>query len=99
MDTSPVLTPDHDLLIELRTELRGMRADLKTFTDDTKERLTRLEETKMDKSAFNEYLLAYQKRDGDKESRLRFLERWGWALWGGLVVIQFAVIAYLTIHR
>jgi hypothetical protein len=29
---------DHDVLIELRTEMRGMRADIKSLNDDTKSR-------------------------------------------------------------
>jgi hypothetical protein len=41
-------TPDHDIIIELRTEVKGMRADLKGFSDDTKERLIRVEENKLD---------------------------------------------------
>lgn len=35
-------TPDHDLLIELRTEMRGMRVDIKDLKTGTSDRLTDL---------------------------------------------------------
>lgn len=34
------ISPDHDLLIELRTEMRGMRDDMKGLRDDTKVTIT-----------------------------------------------------------
>jgi hypothetical protein len=34
---------DHDLLIELRTEVRGMRSDIRELKDNTAERLTGVE--------------------------------------------------------
>jgi hypothetical protein len=34
---------DHDLLIELRTELRGMRTDIQSLNDGTSKRLDKVE--------------------------------------------------------
>lgn len=39
----PELTNDHDLLVELRTEFRGMRNDIKELKDGTTSRLAALE--------------------------------------------------------
>lgn len=39
----PELTNDHDLLVELRTEFRGMRDDIKDLKDNTAARLSSLE--------------------------------------------------------
>jgi hypothetical protein len=91
--------PDHDIIIELRTEVKGMRADLKSFSDDTKERLIRVEENKLDKQTFTDFLLDDKARDLDKERRIRFLERWSWAAWGVVGFIEFALILYVTFHR
>lgn len=91
-----IATTDHDLLIELRTEMKGVRQDIKSFSDDTKERLAALEVQKLSKDDFNKFLMEDTKTNDDKERRLRFLERWGWAAWGVLGFIQFALIAYLT---
>lgn len=98
---SPDTTPssDHDLLIELRTEMKGVRQDIKSFSDDTKERLAALEVQKLSKDEFNKFLIEDTKANDDKERRLRFLERWGWAAWGILGFIQFALIAYLTYRQ
>lgn len=93
-------TPDHDVLIELRTEMRGMRGDLKSFSDDTRDRLARLEENKLDKAGFTDYQLQVKSSQDDHERRLRFLERWGWTIWGGLSLLEFGIVVYITFfHR
>ena len=94
-DRETISTSDHDIIIEVRTELKGMRADLKNFSDDTKERLVRVEEGKLGKEEFAKFLIDDTKQNDDKERRLRFLERWGWAAWGAGWLIQFILIAYL----
>ena len=40
---------DHDLLIELRTEMRAVRVDLKEMRDNTTKRVDTLENEKEDK--------------------------------------------------
>jgi hypothetical protein len=95
----PENSTDHDLLIELRTEMKGMRADIKSFNDDTKERLASLQEKKLDKDEFGKFILEDSKQNDDHERRIRFLERWGWAAWGAVCVIEFGTIAYLTYRQ
>lgn len=87
---------DHDLLIELRTELKGVRTDIKTFSDDTKERLAALEVKKLNKEDFTKFILEDTKDKDDKERRIRFLERWGWAAWGVIGFVEFALLAWLA---
>jgi hypothetical protein len=80
---------DHDLLIELRTEMRGLRQDLKTLSDGVSTRVTNLENTKLDKVDAKEEFkrmsdLAEAKareifntktdEDKDHETRLRLVE-------------------------
>jgi hypothetical protein len=98
--TAPIITPDHDLLIEMRTELKGMREELKSFSNDTKERLIRVEERKMEKQDFADFFAEYKSERADKERRLRFLERWIWAGIGIVACVEFAIIAYIGyFHR
>ena len=43
---------DHDLLIELRTEMRGIKDDIKRLSDGTATKITVLENTKADMNDF-----------------------------------------------
>ena len=92
-------TTDHDLLIELRTEMKGMRADIKTFSDDTKERLASLEAKKLDKDEFNKFLIDDTKHNDDHERRIRFIERYGWMAVGAITLGEFLLMAYLTYRQ
>ena len=62
---------DHDLLIELRTEMQGIRKDIKDLKDGTTERISKLENEKTDKKEFDEL---YTKVNTDIETRVRALE-------------------------
>jgi hypothetical protein len=64
-------TPDHDLLIELRTEMRGLRIDVSNISKDSAERLKDLELTKFSSKEFAE---TWGKMINDHETRLRVLE-------------------------
>jgi hypothetical protein len=97
--TDVQITTDHDLLIELRTEMKGMRADIKTFSDDTKERLASLEAKKVDKDEFSKFLISDGKESDDHERRIRNLERWGWLAIGAITLSEFALMAYLTYRQ
>lgn len=79
---------DHDLLIELRTEMRGMRADIKDIKEGTTARLTALENNKMDKTDSD-------KVSEDFETRLRFIERY---VWGAIAVLGAAEILVQFFH-
>lgn len=80
---------DHDLLIELRTEMRGLRQDLKALSDGVSTRVTNLENTKLDKvdakeefsrlaalaeSKAKEIFNTKTDEDKDHEARLRTVE-------------------------
>lgn len=62
--------PDHDILIELRTEMRGMRTDMKTSSDDTKERLLLLGANKMEKEGFHQWEIAHITETGLREKAI-----------------------------
>lgn len=98
-DNAQLNTSDHDYIIEIRAELKGMRAELKGFSDDTKERLARVEEGKLGKDDFAKFIVDDTKRNDDHERRIRFLERWGWAVWGAVGLVQFVLIAYLMYRQ
>lgn len=89
---------DHDLLLIVHTKMEGIGKTLDELADDTKERLTRLEEKKLDKQEFTDYVSDYKLDKQDKEGRLRFVERYGWAAIGGLYVIVMIIGWYLLIH-
>jgi hypothetical protein len=87
---------DHDLLIELRTEMRGVRDDIKRFNDDTKLQLGALQGKKLEKDEFSRFLIEDAKSNDDHERRLRFLERWFWTAWGAVTFVEFGIICYLS---
>ena len=69
--TNMISQSDHDLLIELRTEMQNVRNDIKDLKDGTTARIKALEDSKVDLRDFKEI----QKRvDEDMEGRLRKLE-------------------------
>jgi hypothetical protein len=82
---------DHDLLIELRTEMQGVRSDIKEIKDGTAARLSALEADRVTQKEFQ-----------DHEDRIRFIEKYVWGAVGiiGLInLIGFAyIISKLTNH-
>lgn len=95
----PQQSQDHDLLIELRTEMRGLRTDFKAMADDTKERITRLEEKKLDKDDFQEFLTDYKLDRDKKQKSIDFLMKWFWIAWGAVVLLQILIGYYLSFHH
>lgn len=65
---------DHDLLIELRTEMRGLRTDVKELRDGTSDRLTLLEHQKMDKDEVRKLKEEADELHQGFEVRLRSIE-------------------------
>lgn len=57
------IVKDHDLLIELRTEFKGMRDDIKELKDNLVSRVSTLEQSKVDNDIAQ-----------DHEGRIRRLE-------------------------
>lgn len=94
---NPDTTPDHDLLIEIKTELKLFRDEARTTNDDTKERLIKLGENKVEKDAFMTFLAGDSAYKADHETRVRRLEMWGLMAIGGLFIIQLVIGWYLII--
>ncbi len=82
---------DHDLLIELRTELRGLRTDVNDLKNGLDSRVKNLEDDKISKVT----VMALKKEADivhkDHESRIRVLEKWVWVAIGALGIIQVAL--------
>lgn len=78
---------DHDLLIELRTEMRGVRGDVKDIKDGLGPKVEMLEATKLDKA---EAERTFQ----DIEMRLRSVERRGTqtATWGSVALVAISIL-------
>lgn len=64
-DNNNLNTADHDLLIELRTEMKGMRNDIKDIKDGTTARIAALERDKEDKVEIQR-LLAEKTKEHDQ---------------------------------
>jgi hypothetical protein len=75
---------DHDLLIELRTEMQGVRSDIKELRDGTATRLSILENDRVT-----------QKEFADHETRLRFIEKYVWMALGIIGLANFIGFAYI----
>lgn len=82
---------DHDLLVELRTEMKGVRADLREIKDNTTSRLSLLEQDHITVKEFS-----------DHENRLRTIEdkrlakiENKLAYWAGALVVINLLAGYL----
>lgn len=77
-----------DLLIELKTEMSGMRTDIRELKTDLSIRVTNLEQYKHDKEEAAKHAKEDSERHKDFEDRLRRLERYGSMAVGGLMLLQ-----------
>lgn len=98
MNEDQAMTPisDHDILIELRSEMRGLRGDLKTLNTTTASQIGGLQASKLDKDEFAQFRIADEKIKDDHEKRIRRLERWVLLGLGALGVVEFLVQIYTT---
>jgi len=87
-------TNDHDLLIELRTEMRGLRTDVTNLSSNTTERIKDLELTKF---SSKEYAETWGKMINDHEARLRSVETIMNQSKGGAYVIQGVVTITVSV--
>lgn len=62
---------DHDLLIELRTEMVNVRRDIKDLNDGT---ISRIKDIEINKADIKEVEELQKKVNGDIENRLRIVE-------------------------
>lgn len=83
-----------DLLIELKTEMLGVRADLRELKNDLTLRVARLEEEKHDKDEAERHLKENNLIHNDQENRIRRLERYGFMAIGGLMLLE-VILRYI----
>lgn len=99
---------DRDLLVELRTEMRGVRSDMKNISDGNNSRLLLLEQGKLDRTEFNRLQSESLNVHTDHETRIRGMEKGidtlstqfkTWLIAGGvlLTVIQIVVQILLAV--
>jgi hypothetical protein len=96
MDDNLHKTSDHDLLIELRTEMRGMRNDLKELRDDSRDRIVTLEAQKIDKEEVNRLVAESSAIHGDFSERLKWLERIAYI---ALPILLAGMGIYVTVKK
>lgn len=84
---SQELTNDHDLLVELRTEFRGMRSDIKDLKDGTAARLSVLEKKTEDLETTKATKQDLEKTDA-RLDRVRTTQNY---IIGGLMVLNLAL--------
>lgn len=89
---------DHDLLIALNTKFDIMSRDFKEMSNDGKERITRLEESKLDKESFINFLTDYKDGKTKQDSAITFLNKWFWIAYGAFAISQMIFGYYLITH-
>lgn len=96
---------DRDLLVELRTEMVGVRSDIKELRDNTSDRLARVEQEKMDRTEINRLQSEALENHTDHETRIRAVETkvtriltWGAAGLILLGIVEFLVQLWFNFH-
>lgn len=87
---------DHDLIIEIKTELKLFREESRAANNYNKEQVIRLGENKLEKDSFVTFLANDNSFKADHELRMRRLELWGIMALGGLFVLQIVIGYYLA---
>ena len=87
MKNTKQIQVDHDILIEIKTEVGFIRQEVKDLKENTTGRISALEANKTPIST-----------TADHETRLRLLERWGWKAIGCLAALQVAMSLYLALR-
>lgn len=90
---------DHDLIVEIKTELKLFREESRNTNNDTKERLIKLGENKLEKDAFATFLQSDSIFKKDHEVRVRKVESWGQMAIGALFIIDALIGWYIAIHH
>lgn len=90
---------DHDLIIELKTIIIGIKADIAELKDGTSHRIAALETEKLDtKDSYPVlYRAGVEKSFQDHEDRMRALEQKIWIWVGVSTVLVFLVPIFLKI--
>jgi hypothetical protein len=82
--TTSTSRADHDLLIRLETKMDQVIGDVKDLKDGTQRRLDALENVKVNREEFSNFVK-------DHEARVRRIERLGALIAGALAVLQFLI--------
>jgi len=89
---------DRELLIafraEVTTKLDRAIIDIKELKDNVAQRVSTLEQGKLDTAEANRLKMEADRVHQDHEVRVRFIERYLWAALGVLAVIQFIGFAF-----
>jgi hypothetical protein len=94
---------DHDLLIELRTEMKALRSDVKDLKDNTSKRVDALENEKIDRIEVTRLKNDADKIHDDHEARIRAVEKlWEnftgkWAILAALATIMLSALVSLGV--
>lgn len=65
---------DHDILIEVRTQVKDMRSDMRDMQNNLVGRMKACEDNKMEKTEFTKFIENTTKVHEDHEKRIRTLE-------------------------
>lgn len=90
---------DHDLLIEVVTEVRGMREDFKNMANNLNSRISALESDKQARADSEKRYIASDAIHRDHENRIRILEDKNttmstqWKMWGTIVTVGMMVLS------
>lgn len=79
---------DRDLLIELKTQMAGVRDDIKDLKDNSSARIANIEQNSVSKIVVD-----------DHETRLRFLEKYTWITIGALTIINLAITIGMRYYK
>lgn len=82
---------DRDLLVELKTEMSGLRDDVKELKDGIKSDIEFLKADKISRADAVRMQTDSLTRDTDYETRLRFIERYMWLALGGITILTFVL--------
>lgn len=79
---------DHDLLIGLHEQMKGLRSDLKELGNGTIKRLDELENTRVTKETFNSTAARLEALDEKILKRLEWLERIAYGAIGAFMLLE-----------
>lgn len=65
---------DHDILIEVRTQVKDMRSDMRDMQTNILSRMKTVEDNKLEKSEFSKFIDNTNKVHEDHEKRIRNIE-------------------------
>lgn len=83
-----MIPSDHDLLIELRTEMRGLRSEVREMRDDSSRRINALEISKIDKDEVHRHWATTDTDHEDLWRQINWLKGIAYAGIGILTMIQ-----------